>query len=56
MKVISLRLTLFKNIGMEGRVSQIFHLGPSSYFMTKKRVTSCHFLQKQYSTFHKTKN
>ena len=30
------------NIGMEERVSQMFRLGPSFYFMTKKK-----------STFHK---
>ena len=32
-------------IGMERRVSQIFHLGLSFHFMTKKRVTLCTFFQ-----------
>ena len=36
---------LVDNIHLEGTMSQIFYLGPTFYFMSKKRETFHHFLQ-----------
>ena len=38
---------------VEGRVSQNIYLGPSFHFMTKKRVTFCHFFQYKFLHFIK---
>ena len=43
------------NIYMEGTVSQNFDIGPSFYFMTKKRETFCIFSKFNFLHFIKQK-
>ena len=43
------------NIPLEGTMSQISYLGPSFYFMIKKRVTFGHFLKLYFQHFIKLK-
>ena len=42
-------------VPLEGSMSQIVHLGPSSHFMSKKRVTFCHFFISKFLHFIKQK-